>query len=81
MVFFERQVKIDLIAASGGEQFVQNDPYTTRGWGALKNAIDFLFAEWNDKAAGFVSYGSVGGSRLLGVAASRRAAPEVVRCR
>jgi NAD(P)H-dependent FMN reductase len=23
--------------------------------GALKNAIDFLFAEWNDKAAGFVS--------------------------
>src|SRR5438093_7698437 len=25
--------------------------------GALKNAIDFLFAEWNHKAAGFVSYG------------------------
>src|SRR6187399_1145570 len=25
--------------------------------GALKNAIDFLFAEWNNKAAGFVSYG------------------------
>src|SRR5437870_13547129 len=31
--------------------------------GALKNAIDFLFAEWNDKAAGFVSYGGVGGAR------------------
>jgi len=31
--------------------------------GALKNAIDFLFAEWNNKAAGFVSYGSVGGAR------------------
>jgi NAD(P)H-dependent FMN reductase len=30
--------------------------------GALKNAIDFLFAEWNDKAAGFVSYGAVGGA-------------------
>src|SRR5688572_29613052 len=28
--------------------------------GALKNAIDFLFREWNDKAAGFVGYGSVG---------------------
>ena len=28
--------------------------------GALKNAIDFLFAEWNDKAAGFVSYGAAG---------------------
>ena len=25
--------------------------------GALKNAIDFVFAEWNNKAAGFVSYG------------------------
>jgi len=25
--------------------------------GALKNAIDFLYAEWTDKAAGFVSYG------------------------
>jgi NAD(P)H-dependent FMN reductase len=33
--------------------------------GALKNAIDFLFAEWNDKAAGFVSYGSVGGARAV----------------
>jgi NAD(P)H-dependent FMN reductase len=25
--------------------------------GPLKNAIDFLYAEWHDKAAGFVSYG------------------------
>ncbi|MEV8375238.1 NAD(P)H-dependent oxidoreductase [Kribbella sp. NPDC056861] len=33
--------------------------------GALKNAIDFLFAEWNDKAAGFVSYGAVGGARAV----------------
>src|SRR2546429_1567239 len=31
--------------------------------GALKNAIDFLFAEWNNKAAGFVSYGGAGGGR------------------
>ncbi|HEY8036144.1 MAG TPA: NAD(P)H-dependent oxidoreductase [Methylobacter sp.] len=33
--------------------------------GALKNAIDFLFAEWNNKVAGFVSYGSVGGARAV----------------
>src|SRR3989454_4839691 len=33
--------------------------------GALKNAIDFLFAEWNDKAAGFVSYGGAGGARAV----------------
>jgi NAD(P)H-dependent FMN reductase len=31
--------------------------------GVLKNAIDFLYAEWNNKAVGFVSYGSVGGAR------------------
>lgn len=33
--------------------------------GALKNAIDFLFAEWNNKAAGFVGYGSAGGTRAV----------------
>jgi len=32
---------------------------------ALKNALDFLYAEWNDKAAGFVSYGSAGGARAV----------------
>jgi NAD(P)H-dependent FMN reductase len=31
--------------------------------GALKNALDFLYREWNNKAAGLVSYGSVGGAR------------------
>lgn len=33
--------------------------------GALKNAIDFLYAEWNNKAAGFVSYGTAGGARSV----------------
>jgi NAD(P)H-dependent FMN reductase len=32
---------------------------------ALKNAIDFVHAEWNNKAAGFVSYGSNGGVRAV----------------
>ncbi len=32
---------------------------------ALKNAIDFVYAEWNNKAAGFVSYGSAGGVRAV----------------
>ena len=31
--------------------------------GALKNALDFARKAWNDKAAGIVSYGSVGGAR------------------
>jgi len=33
--------------------------------GALKNAIDFLYGEWNNKVAGFVSYGSAGGTRAV----------------
>ena len=33
--------------------------------GALKNAIDFLYAEWQNKAAGFVSFGGAGGVRAV----------------
>jgi len=33
--------------------------------GTLKNALDFVYAEWNNKAAGFVSYGSAGGARAV----------------
>lgn len=33
--------------------------------GALKNAIDFLYKEWNNKSAGFVSFGSAGGVRAV----------------
>jgi NAD(P)H-dependent FMN reductase len=33
--------------------------------GALKNAIDYLYKEWNNKAAGFVGYGSAGGTRAV----------------
>lgn len=32
---------------------------------ALKNAIDYLYKEWNNKAAGFVSYGSAMGTRAV----------------
>ncbi|MER5601497.1 NAD(P)H-dependent oxidoreductase [Streptomyces sp. NPDC002265] len=33
--------------------------------GALKNALDYVYAEWNNKAAGFVGYGSAGGTRAV----------------
>ncbi len=33
--------------------------------GALKNAIDFLYHEWANKAAGFVSYGGASGTRAV----------------
>ncbi|MEC0245412.1 NAD(P)H-dependent oxidoreductase [Paenibacillus chitinolyticus] len=31
--------------------------------GALKNALDSAYKEWNNKAAGIISYGSAGGAR------------------
>ena len=33
--------------------------------GVLKNAIDYLYAEWTNKAVGFVSYGAAGGARAV----------------
>jgi NAD(P)H-dependent FMN reductase len=33
--------------------------------GALKNAIDFLYNEWTNKAAGFVGYGGASGTRAV----------------
>lgn len=33
--------------------------------GVLKNALDYVYGEWNDKAVGFVSYGSAGGTRAV----------------
>lgn len=31
----------------------------------LKNAMDWVYQEWNNKAVGFVSYGTVGGARSV----------------
>lgn len=33
--------------------------------GALKNALDFVYNEWTNKAAAFVAYGSAGGVRAV----------------
>jgi NAD(P)H-dependent FMN reductase len=33
--------------------------------GALKNALDFVYREWNNKAVGFVGYGALGGQRAV----------------
>jgi NAD(P)H-dependent FMN reductase len=52
------------IASFDGFVFVTPE-YNHGTSGAMKNAIDFLFAEWNNKAAGFVSYGSAGGARAV----------------
>ncbi|HEX4046378.1 MAG TPA: NAD(P)H-dependent oxidoreductase, partial [Elusimicrobiota bacterium] len=52
------------IAAFDAFVFVTPE-YNHGSSGALKNAIDFLYAEWNDKAAGFVGYGGAGGVRAV----------------
>jgi len=52
------------IASFDGFVFVTPE-YNHSTSGALKNAIDFLYKEWNNKAAGFVSYGSAGGTRAV----------------
>lgn len=52
------------IAEFDGYLFVTPE-YNHSTSGVLKNAIDYLYTEWNNKAAGFVSYGSVGGTRAV----------------
>ena len=50
------------VAQQDGFVFIVQE-YNHSITGALKNALDFLREEWNNKAAGIVSYGSVGGAR------------------
>ncbi|MEK4229811.1 NADPH-dependent FMN reductase [Solibacillus sp. FSL H8-0538] len=50
------------VAACDGFVFIAQE-YNHSITGALKNALDYLREEWNNKVAGIVSYGSVGGAR------------------
>jgi NAD(P)H-dependent FMN reductase len=50
------------VASCDGFVFIVSE-YNHSISGALKNALDLLRVEWNNKAAGIVSYGSVGGAR------------------
>ena len=52
------------IGASDGFIFVTPE-YNYRASAVLKNAIDWVYPEWNRKAADFVSYGSAMGARSV----------------
>ena len=52
------------IASFDGYVFVTPE-YNHGTSGALKNAIDFLYNEWTDKAAGFIGYGYAMGARAV----------------
>lgn len=52
------------IAQSDGFVFVTPE-YNYGPAAVLKNAIDWVYPEWNRKAAGFVSYGSAMGARAV----------------
>ncbi|MGC4936809.1 NADPH-dependent FMN reductase [Kribbella sp. DT2] len=52
------------VAAYDGFVFVTPE-YNHSAPAALKNAIDYLYAEWVDKAAGFVGYGTHGAQRAV----------------
>jgi NAD(P)H-dependent FMN reductase len=52
------------IGASDGFVFVTSE-YNYGPPAVLKNAIDWVYPEWNRKAAAFVSYGAVSGARSV----------------
>ncbi|MGM7670295.1 NADPH-dependent FMN reductase [Microbacterium sp. A93] len=52
------------IAEFDGYIFVTPE-YNHSTSGVLKNAIDYLHREWNNKAAALVGYGGVGGARAI----------------
>ena len=58
----QQEFMIKAVAAQDGFVFIVQE-YNHSITGALKNALDYLRAEWGNKAAGIVSYGSVGGAR------------------
>lgn len=54
----EKIASLDCFIATAAE-------YNRAPSGVLKNALDYAYNEWNNKAIGFVGYGGVGGARAI----------------
>lgn len=64
--YTQSHTKVWSAKIAGFDAFIFVTPEYNHGTsGALKNAIDFLYQEWNNKSAGFVSYGASGGTRAV----------------
>jgi NAD(P)H-dependent FMN reductase len=51
---------------AGADAYIFVVPEYNHGYPAvLKNALDWIYQEWNNKPVGFVSYGNVGGARSV----------------
>lgn len=60
------QVKAWTAAVAGQDAYIIATPEYNRGYPAvLKNALDYVYSDWNKKPVGFVSWGSVGGTRAV----------------
>ncbi len=51
--------------AEGDAYVIVTPEYNHSTSGVLKNALDWVYQEWNRKPVAFVSYGSVGGARAV----------------
>jgi NAD(P)H-dependent FMN reductase len=53
-------------AIAGSDAFVIVSPEYNHGYSAVvKNALDYVYREWNRKPIGFVGYGNLGGARAI----------------
>jgi NAD(P)H-dependent FMN reductase len=64
--YSNEQVKKWAEKIADGDGFLVVTPEYNHGYPAvLKNALDYLFKEWNGKAVGFVGYGNAGGAKSI----------------
>lgn len=62
---YERTKRWSAKVASLDAFIIVTPEYNNSYPGALKNALDFLYSEWTNKAAGFVGYGVDGAPRAI----------------